>query len=250
MFSRLMKYLRALFGKTMDQVEDPDVLLAQAQAEMREAQAKNRERAVAAITARNSLQVEVDRTQKMVDGLQAKAEMALKNGDRETARLLLSEKQQYASTLEAMAASLTSANSTIEAVKGAIKHEEERIRQKTAQAMALKTQWKSSQIEISINKAMEGIDTNGHDAAFERAANRIQSAASESSARHELAAGNLNSRLAALDNLQSDAAADEELAKMEQSMGLAPTPVAAPKIPVQDVSVEEQLQRLEARVGA
>ena len=61
---------------------------------------------------------------------------------------------------------------TTEAIKAAIRREEERIRAKTAQAMAMKTQWKQSQIEISLNKALEGMTTDGTDAAFDRAAAR------------------------------------------------------------------------------
>ena len=61
---------------------------------------------------------------------------------------------------------LESVNQTIESIKIAIRREEERIRAKTAQALALKAQWKQSQIEISINKALDGMTSDGTDAAF------------------------------------------------------------------------------------
>ena len=77
MFNRIIRYLKGLLGFKLDQLEDPEILLAQAQQEMREAQAKNRERAVQAITAKNNLQAEVDKTQKMVNNLQAKAELGI-----------------------------------------------------------------------------------------------------------------------------------------------------------------------------
>ena len=99
MLSRIMRYLKGLLGFKLDQLEDPEILLQQAQQEMQEAQAKNRERAVQAITQKNNLQALVDQTQKMVDNLQAKAELALKNGDRDLARQLLVEKGQYDATL-------------------------------------------------------------------------------------------------------------------------------------------------------
>jgi phage shock protein A len=245
-----MRYLKGLFGMKLDQLEDPDVLLQQAQQEMKETQAKNRERAVQAITQKNNLQAEVDKTQKMVNNLQAKAELALKNGDRDLARQLLVEKQQYDSTLTTMTASLQSAQETIETIKTAMRREDERIRAKTAQAMALKTQWKQSQIEISINKAMEGMTTDGTDAAFERAANKISNAHSESAARTELAKESLSGRLAGLDDVQANSAADDELAQMEQKLGLAPAPqAAAPKSPTAPSDIDRQLQDLEARVG-
>lgn len=251
MFGRILRYLKGLFGMKLDELEDPDVLLAQAQTEMRENQARNRERAVQAITAKNNLQNEVDKTEKTVNNLQAKAEMALKNGQRDLARQLLVEKQQYEGTLASMRTSLESANETVEAVKVAIRREEERIRAKTAQAMALKTQWKQSQIEISINKALEGMTTDGTDQAFERAASKISNSRSESSARQELQRESLNGRIAGLEDVQANSAADEELARLEQSMGLAPAPQTqstTTHTPVATSDVDRQIQELEAKV--
>ncbi len=85
MLSRIWRYIVALLSGKMDQIEDPEVLLSQAQREMTEMHARNRERAVQAITQKNNLQQMVDDTQKRVDNLQAKAELALKRGDRDLA---------------------------------------------------------------------------------------------------------------------------------------------------------------------
>ncbi len=252
MFGRIWNYLKGLLGFKLDQLEDPEILLQQAQQEMRENQAKNRERAVQAITQKNNLQAELDKTQKIVNNLQAKAEIALKNGDRDLARQLLVEKGQYETTLTTIQGSLQSAQETTEAIKTAIRREEERIRAKTAQAMAMKTQWKQSQIEISLNKALEGMTTDGTDHAFERAAAKISNARSESQARTELARESLNGRLAKLDDVEADAGADAQLAEMEQRMGLAPKPQATTNTSVTSGAtsdVDRQLQELEARVG-
>jgi phage shock protein A len=195
MFGRIVGYLKALFGMNLDKWEDPEVLLAQAQQEMKAAQAQNRERAVQAITQKNNLQAEVDKTTKAMDNLEAKAAMALKNGDRDLALQLVREKQALGANLSSLQGSLTSANEMTEQIKVAIRREEERIRQKTAQAMAMKTQYKQAQIENSINKALDGMSSSsGTDAAFERAQAKIQTAKSESSARTELAKGRIENR--------------------------------------------------------
>lgn len=247
-----MRYMKGLLGFKLDQLEDPEILLQQAQQEMREAQAKNRERAVQAITQKNNLQALVDQTQKMVDNLGAKAEFALKNGDRDLARQLLVEKGQYDNTLTSTKASLAQALETTEAVKQAMRREEERIRAKTAQALSMKAQWKQAQIENSMNKALEGMSADGTDQAFERAASKISNARSEGQARTELARESLSGKLAGLDDVQASNAADDELAQMEQRLGLAPKPAAATHAPVTSASasdIDRQLQELEARVG-
>ena len=160
----------------------------------------------------------------MVDNLRAKAEFALKNGDRDLARQLLIEKGQYDGTLQTTKASLQQALETTEAVKTAMRREEERIRAKTAQALSMKAQWKQAQIENSMNKALEGMSADGTDQAFERAAAKISNARSEGQARTELARESLSGRLAGLDDVQASSAADDELAQMEQRLGLAPKP--------------------------
>ncbi len=253
MLSRIMRYMKGLLGFKLDQLEDPEILLQQAQQEMREAQAKNRERAVQAITQKNNLQALVDQTQKMVDNLGAKAEFALKNGDRDLARQLLVEKGQYDNTLTSTKASLAQALETTEAVKQAMRREEERIRAKTAQALSMKAQWKQAQIENSMNKALEGMSADGTDQAFERAASKISNARSEGQARTELARESLSGKLAGLDDIQASNAADDELTQMEQRLGLAPKPsvsTAAPHTTATSASdIDRQLQELEARVG-
>ena len=252
MLSRIMRYLKGMLGFKLDQLEDPEILLQQATQEMKEAQAKNRERAVQAITQKNNLQALVDQTQKMVDNLQAKAELALKNGDRDLARQLLVEKGQYDATLQSTKVSLQQALETTEAVKNAMRREEERIRAKTAQALAMKAQWKQAQIETSMNKALEGMSADGTDQAFERAAAKISNARSEGQARTELARESLSGKLAGLEDVQAGNAADAELAAMEQRMGLAPKPQPTSTTvhaPAAASDIDRQLQELEARVG-
>jgi len=258
MFARIFGYLKALFGIKMDAWEDPEVLLKQAQDEMKEAHAKNRERAVQAITQKNNLQAEVDKTQKMIDNLQAKAEIALKNGDRDLALQLLREKQTYETNMTSLKASLQNAIEVTEQIKVAIQREEERIRTKTAQAMAMKTQWKQAQIENSINKALDNMQADGTDAAFERAASKISNARSESSARTELAKGRIENRIAALDDVQADSAASQELAALEQKLGLAPatatpattTTASTTTTTTTTDAAEKELAELEAKVSA
>ncbi len=61
--------------------DDAETLLMLAQNQMREAQARNRVRAVSAITQKNNLQAHFDQTQKIVDNLQAKAQTAHDEGN-------------------------------------------------------------------------------------------------------------------------------------------------------------------------
>jgi phage shock protein A len=251
MFKRFWQVLKSWFGALLDKAEDPELLLQSAQEEMRAVHAKNRERAVQAITQKNNLQQMVDDLQKKVDTLQSKAELSLKRGDRDLALQLLKEKQGYEQTLQMTRVQLEQAIETSEAVKKAIKSEEERIRQKTAEALALKAQWKNAQIQIEMDKALQSIQgIEDTEQSFTRAQAKIKNATSEVQARAELAKGRVENRIRDLELAETDVAAANELEQLEAKLGIGSTPVAQQTTTkVEDSSVMSELEKLEAKIG-
>lgn len=252
MFKRIFNYLKALFGIKLDELEDPEVLLKQAQDEMRESHQKNRERAIQAITQKNLLQQQVDDTNKQIQNLQAKAELALKNGNRDLALQLLKEKQTLEATTATLNESLASASQMVEQVKVAMRREEEAIRTRAAQAMAMKTRYKQAQIEQSINKALDKMESlGGTDEAFQRAQAKIDKLGAESSARTELAKTRISSQMADLDDAQASSAAENELGALEQKLGLAPAPKVAQPASAASASssVDAELAALEQKIS-
>jgi len=253
MLKRFWNYMKALLSGGLDKLESPDLLLEQAQREMQESHARNRERAVQAITAKNNLQQSVDDMQKKTDMLGAKAELALKRGDRDLALQLLKEKQSYEASLTATKESLTQAIEASEQVKTAIKREEERIRQKTAEALRMKAEWKSTEIQNAINKALDGIGTiEDSTQAFERAQKKIGNARSEASARAEMAKTRVENRLADLDGAQADVNASNELSQLEAKLGMnaqTKTATATTVSTTSESDLERQLRELEQKVG-
>ena len=134
-----------------------EVLLQQAQQQMREAQARNRERAVQAITQQNNLQALLDQTRKTIERLTRQAEAS---PEKEVAADKLAERDQYQETLAQLEASLATATATTEVVKTAMRREEERVRAMTAEALALRAEEKQAQIEIAIAKSRLAMTTN------------------------------------------------------------------------------------------
>ena len=157
-------------------VDDAELLLQHAQSQMREAQAKNRERAVSAITQKNNLQALVEQMQKMVARLEEQAKTARQEGDMEREQDLLAEHGQSLLTLMQTQASLKAAIETTEAVKAAMRREEEGVRAKTAEAVAMKAQYRQAQIELEIEKSRLGMTTTKAGDLFERAQAKIRQA--------------------------------------------------------------------------
>jgi len=152
MFKQFWNYIKALLSCNESYFVNLDILLEQAQREMTEVHMCNRERAVQAITQKNNLQKLVDNLQKKTEMLQAKAELAQKRGESDLASELLKEKKSYESSLTATQASLAHAVETTGHIKAAIKREEARIREKTAEALRMKAEWKNAQIQKMIDR--------------------------------------------------------------------------------------------------
>lgn len=251
--ARLWRYLVAWITGKVEQLEDPEVLLDQARREMQETLARNRERAIQAITQKNVLQAEVEKLERTVRDLERKAELALQHGKRDLALQLVREKKAQEGALESMRASLQQAIETVESIKLAIRRQEEEVRVKTAQALAMKARWKQAQIQTAINKALEGITIENLESTWSAAEQRIQRAEAEAAARQEMAAQSLQGRLAALQDAQIDYEAEQELAKIEQRLGLRPAPAetaAASTVPVEESDALRELEELERKLQA
>lgn len=246
---RFFAWLKALFNRAMDKVEDPDMMLDQAKRDMQQALIANREKAVQAITQKNRLQQMLDEQTKKSAQLEAQAGTALRQGNRELARGFIREKQNVDATIETLKSTLAQAVETVENVKLAIKRQEEEVRKKTAEALALKAQWKQSQIQESISKALEGLTfENEYEGSFAAARDRIKDKQAEASARQEMFAGSTQGKIMEMEDKAMDFAADEELAKLEEKLGISTPNIQETASPTVD-SVDAQLEELEKRLG-
>ena len=128
------------------------------------------------------------------------------------------------------------------------------VRVKTAQALAMKARWKQAQIQTAINKALEGISVENIESSWASAEQRIQRAEAEAAARQEMAAQSLQGRIAALQDAQIDHEAEEELARIEQRLGLRPAATdavaAGATSSISDSEALKELEELERKLQA
>ena len=254
MFGRMWRYLRALFLGKLDELENPEVLLQEAAREMRENLAANRQRAVTAITQKNNLKALLEEQEKRVAQLEAQAEMAVRRGDRDLARRVLREKLVFQNTIQETRGSYDQAVQASEAIKVAIRRQEETVRQRTAEALAKRAQWKQAQIQIEIDKALTGLTFEAESSAWERAGEKIRTAQSEAAARAELSQAGIEAKIAELQDDAADLEAEKALQDLESRMASGSTE-QQPRVQVgqntgEAVSdVEKELADLESRIG-
>ncbi len=232
---RLLNWLKAVFNRTMDKVEDPDIMLDQAKRDMQAALIANREKAVQAITQKNRLQGMLDDHKKKSSQLETQASVALKQGNRELAVQFMREKMNNDAVVAQLQNSYDQALETVEQVKVAIKRQEEEVRKKTAEALAMKAQWKNAQIQNSISKALEGLTFENQFEGFGAVQERIKDAQSESAARQEMFGTSIQGKMMDMEDKVRDMEAESELTLLEQRLGLKPT--AATQEATQSVAV-------------
>lgn len=261
MFKRFFRWLKAVFNRGMDKLEDPDLMLDQARRDMQEALVANREKAVQAITQKNRLQNMLEEAKSKGATLEKQAEVALRQGNRDLARQFIREKANNDAVIAQLEASYSQAVQSVESVKLAVKRQEEEVRRKTAEALTLKAQWKQAQIQNSIAKALEGLTFENQFEGFGAAQERIRDAQAEAAARQEMLAGSLQGKIMAMEDQAIDAEAEMKLQEMEARLGLGKAPAAAEEQvvkvgeggnPNEDAAASEidrQLEELEKRVN-
>ena len=229
----------------------------------------NREKAVQAITQKNRLQGMLDDAKKKSAELESRATMALKQGDRDLATQFMREKMNNDASVTTLQQSYDAAAQTVEQVKVAIKRQEEEVRKKLGEALALKAQWQQAQIQNSITKALDGLTFENQFEGFGAAQEKIRNAQSEAAARQEMFGQSLQGKIMTMEDKARDLEAESELDKLEERLGLRATPAPAVDT-TQTVSVtggvgapssqpaggattseaEKQLEELEKRLNA
>lgn len=258
---RFINWIKSLFNRTMDRLEDPEMMLDQARRDMQQALVANREKAVQAITQKNRLQGMLEEANKKSAQLEKQAAMALQQGKRDLATNFMREKMTNDATIATLQASYDSAVQTVEQVKVAIKRQDEEVRAKTAEALAMKAQWKQAQIQNSISKALDGLTFENQFEGFGAASDRIKEAQSEAAARQEMFSTSIQGKMMMMEDTSRDMEAESELEKLEQRLGLKPATqeastatvsvglngAAASEAVIQS-EAEKQLEELEKRL--
>jgi phage shock protein A len=254
---RFINWLKSLFNRTMDKLEDPEMMLEQAKRDMQAAVQQNQEKAVQAITQKNMLENMLNEQKKKSQSLENQAAMALKQGNREVATQLMREKMNVDASVAQVQQSYDQAVATVDQIKIGIKRQQEEVRKKTAEAMVLKTQWKQAQIQNSISKALEGLTFENQFEGFGAVTERIREKQSEAAARQELQSESLGGKMMQLEDASRDMEAESELSKLEERLGLKPataTEVAPETVSVSDSGAsqseaEKALADLEKRLN-
>lgn len=248
---RLLNFLKAIWNKFFDTIEDPEMMIDLARREMQELLMKNKERAVQAVTQRNRLQMMVNQTESQIKQNEAQATRALQMGNEEMAKAFMREQIVNKATLEQLLKALDQADKIVEQVKVAIKNQEAECRKKAAEALALKAQWKGAQVQNAIMKALDGMSFENPLEGYGAAKEKIDNMSAEASARSEMFAESFAGKTMVLENDAADIEAEAALDDLRSRLGMSPATTSAPVAPAvvsaagdADVALRQLEQRL------
>ncbi len=149
------KTLRRGTGRQAPQ--SPEEIMQQAQTEMREAQARRRQQIVEAVTKKNYHLAEANDLRARVENLANKAKLAETHGDDSLARSLRSEHQTYVELLTWSETALRQAEAQADEIKWAAWRDEETLRQKTAEAIALQAEMRVLKLQKTLAAALNAL---------------------------------------------------------------------------------------------
>jgi phage shock protein A len=155
---RLWQYLLSLLGLGNRYDREAEDLAAGAQREIEALHARERARAVQVIGEKIHLEQLVGALEKDALDLLIRIENARTRGDEEEAARLEREKAEIDEYIALKRPELEQARSAADALKAAIRREEERIRQETAERLYQMATWKTSQIEKDLFSDSAGPD--------------------------------------------------------------------------------------------
>ncbi|MGC4042858.1 MAG: hypothetical protein QM758_03565 [Armatimonas sp.] len=155
------RFLKALWkltfplGQKKPQKMSPQELLDSAKREMEETHLRNRKRAVQTITQQKNLeQMAYDLERKLLQ-LDEQIADAEREGKPERAARLRHEKSGWQVSRNTVAQSLEKATEAAEVVKAHIQKEQEEIRKKMAQILAMQSDWKTGAITQHIERQLK-----------------------------------------------------------------------------------------------
>ena len=142
--------------------------------DLKSVQIRNRERAVQAITQKNYLQNLVENEERLIERLEEKAEVAKRCADSVLLNELLHEVELRRSVLGQLRKSLLTAERAAEAVKNAVRKEEEFFRVKTAEALAFRANMAATLQDINSEVTLESVGNDAIDDELNRHPDRLE----------------------------------------------------------------------------
>ena len=243
LFDRVRRVVSANLNDLVSKAEDPEKILDQAIIEMQEDLVRLRQGVAQAIAAQKRTEKQYNDANNELNKWQRNAMLALQKGDENLARQALERKKSFTETATTLKGSLDQQTTQVDTLKRSLMQLESKISEAKTKKDMLKARVRAAKAQEQLEGLVNGMNTSGATAAFERMEEKVLMQEARAGAAGELAGADLESQFA---QLESSSGVDDELAALKAQMTLPGSGTASqPQLPEQTDSSQAQQKKSE-----
>jgi phage shock protein A len=231
-FQKLSLLLRSNINDAIARAENPEKVLTQLIADMREQLSRAKQEVAVAIADEQKLRSQVEEEARQAREWEKRAMLAVKEGRDDLAKQALMRQQEHAERAQSMEDTWRRQAEETEKVKGSLRELNDKIEEAKRKKNLLVAKQKRAQAQRRIHETMSGLSDRSAFQAFERVAEKI-----EESERKALAAAQVTETLSGdtletqFKQLETGDDMDQRLAALKEQMGLPSGKRTAPALP-------------------
>jgi phage shock protein A len=239
-FQKLSLLLRSNINDAIARAENPEKVLNQLIADMREQLSKAKQEVAVAIADEQKLRAQVEEEARQAREWEKRAMLAVKEGRDDLAKQALVRQQEHAERARSMDETWRRQAQETEKVKGSLRELNDKIEEAKRKKNLLVAKQKRAQAQRRIHETMSGLSDRSAFDAFERVAEKI-----EESERKALAAAEVTESLSGdtleteFKQLETGDDLDHRLAALKKQMGLPSGEKRTPALPSGNMASEE-----------
>ncbi len=199
LLERVATLVRANLNDLIDKAEDPDKMIKQVILDMQNQLLQVKTQVAIAIADQHLLEKKQKENESKIAEWMRKAELAVDKKEDDLARASLQRVESYRDLSESFAQQSVDQKAQVENLKLALRNLEQKLTEAQAKADLLIAQHRRARAVNKASDARIAIGDNAKSTTFDRMKNKAAHAEALSQAKSELAADNIEERLAALD---------------------------------------------------
>ena len=256
LLDRIGRLVRANLNDIIDKAEDPEKILEQTIIDMGEDLKKLKEAVALAIGSQKRSQQQYEQYQSQAKEWLSNAQLALQKGDENLAREAVQRKKSFEEQANVVKVALDGQTAQVDTLKRNLIQLESKISEAKTKKEMLIARKRAADANKQLRGVIDGINTTGSMAAFDRMEEKVLQMEARSQAAAELVGADLESQFA---QLKAGSDVDDELAALKaevhggsaqpqgqlRSSEAAAAPQAQPQTSKVDTELEDLRQRLE-----
>lgn len=199
LLERVATLVRANLNDLIDKAEDPEKMIKQVILDMQNQLLQVKTQVAIAIADQHLLEKKQKENEEKITEWMRKAELAVDKKEDDLARASLQRVESYRELSESFAQQVLDQKAQVENLKSALRNLEQKLTEAQAKADLLIAQHRRARAVSKASDARMAMGDNSKSATFDRMKHKAARAEAVSQAKSELAADNIEERLAALD---------------------------------------------------